>query len=971
MPLLAGGAMSQTISLDPPSNFSVTFAAPDTNSASHYFVLSWDSVSNALGYELSYWTQTDGTVSVSVGNTTSHSFYNVCAPINEAYVFYVRGVRMGVKSSYTDAAYRTGSTADGNNCATTLDLFESDFLTPPENFSVIIEEITQNIYDDNGNLIGTEQVKVLTFKWDPVTATGYEIAIPFRNNFIRIAISGGETSYYQYDLSESEPCLSTNTLVEFRIKALFLAIYESRDARRVYLTGSTTDDAGCAITLNDDDSSIVFDSGSTTVRGELDFNTTKYWHFSAEAGDKISIVLELQRANEKHFDIRLLDDKRGVPLKAPAKNDFMISGNGAGVVYAGRYAVMHDFPAPYTGTYYIHLRSLVRPFGENFVLTLGKGNLDSPGDSPALTVDGDCHSDEGLGFYTFSYDADEVTSNFVGNRLGVIGAGSAHFYVTLHPDKNLVDNIVKIGAFFDKFLKVKKYGGLAAGKVAQNKAILNYLGPVAQRVAQPVKQLLVLLRPVAAKIGLTGVSIPIVTSIPAAPILQPIAPATRLVAKVLAIIYLADIGNEAITTGFGRLPYQSTLTDFGGIYSFLSSLTTIGPGKKFDHEFEVYGGARGGVIFTVYKKHISGGTFEYSVSILCNLGASPQDPKVETEQAPAASVSARSQSQSQSMTTGERINADTTAGIRVAAASGLRSGIQFERRDASALVMVRAQNIETVLQAGPVEIIDVWGYADQPTDICFENSRIPAGGGIIFIDKSGSQPTVDLSPAISGNENETCAHPNRHGLVVLVTTLPAGSAPQIITISASLPQGTPILNPNCLARLTNIVNFREGPGTEYESITVLPSNIRLTGLEKTDSWIKVDNHGTQGWISRDLVIEEDCDDGPAEEPLPKATAWPYPTPTLAPVVGQPVTNCSVKLLYALNFRARPGYGSEILRELPYNVVLTGVERVEGWFKVDWYGERGWVSADYVEPSPGCLAAVGTPEPVGITPVGRR
>ena len=33
--------------------------------------------------------------------------------------------------------------------------------------------------------------------------------------------------------------------------------------------------------------------------------------------------------------------------------------------------------------------------------------------------------------------------------------------------------------------------------------------------------------------------------------------------------------------------------------------------------------------------------------------------------------------------------------------------------------------------------------------------------------------------------------------------------------------------------------------------------------------------------------------------------------------------------------------------LPTTVTLTALERTDRWFRVDYYGMRGWVSADYV------------------------
>jgi len=67
----------------------------------------------------------------------------------------------------------------------------------------------------------------------------------------------------------------------------------------------------------------------------------------------------------------------------------------------------------------------------------------------------------------------------------------------------------------------------------------------------------------------------------------------------------------------------------------------------------------------------------------------------------------------------------------------------------------------------------------------------------------------------------------------------------------------------------------------------------------------------------------------------------------------PLRDCMVQLDYALNFRATPSRNSAVLRTIPHHARLTAVERTNGWFKVDWHGEKGWVSADYVSPIGRC------------------
>ena len=69
-------------------------------------------------------------------------------------------------------------------------------------------------------------------------------------------------------------------------------------------------------------------------------------------------------------------------------------------------------------------------------------------------------------------------------------------------------------------------------------------------------------------------------------------------------------------------------------------------------------------------------------------------------------------------------------------------------------------------------------------------------------------------------------------------------------------------------------------------------------------------------------------------------------------VSQPLGNCMVQLLYELNFRDAPA-GQHIIQVLPAHILLTAFSYHEGWFKVDYHGQRGWVSADYVQAQGDC------------------
>lgn len=64
-----------------------------------------------------------------------------------------------------------------------------------------------------------------------------------------------------------------------------------------------------------------------------------------------------------------------------------------------------------------------------------------------------------------------------------------------------------------------------------------------------------------------------------------------------------------------------------------------------------------------------------------------------------------------------------------------------------------------------------------------------------------------------------------------------------------------------------------------------------------------------------------------------------------------VNDCMVTTGSYLNFRETPG--GAVMEVLPRLATLTAVERTDNWFKVDWYGTKGWVSAYHVVPRGDC------------------
>ena len=175
-------------------------------------------------------------------------------------------------------------------------------------------------------------------------------------------------------------------------------------------------------------------------------------------------------------------------------------------------------------------------------------------------------------------------------------------------------------------------------------------------------------------------------------------------------------------------------------------------------------------------------------------------------------------------TTGEVVK---DSGIEVSSTYGLGSGIQFRRLDA------RGVGNREVLEAGLIDAVDVWGYAEQGYEICF-----PAEGKLIFLDAAGSprSPTPLVAQRKAGM---TCTAVDRPGIVALVSAQPeasVGIADQVRTLS------------DCVVTTSYILNFRDAPGGR-QVLGLIPYRVTLVAEARTADWFRVRYLSVGGWIS--------------------------------------------------------------------------------------------------------------------------
>ncbi len=238
-----------------------------------------------------------------------------------------------------------------------------------------------------------------------------------------------------------------------------------------------------------------------------------------------------------------------------------------------------------------------------------------------------------------------------------------------------------------------------------------------------------------------------------------------------------------------------------------------------------------------------------------------------------------------------------------------------------------------VIEQGIVDAIDLWGYVTPGIEVCFRRR----GEGLVFLD-AGTAPRTKIPWLGYPSDGMTCTVIDRPGTLVLL----ASSATSGSIQPAPVQPGSSLLS-NCVVELTAYLNFREAPWGAI--IQILAPGLRLTALESRDGWYKVDFYGRNGWIIGDSVIPI----GDCTAPAP-APAAPQPIATAEPASSS-LADCMVELTEYLNFREAP-WGA-IIHQLAPGISLTAIEYEDGWYKVDYYGRKGWITESFVVPSGSC------------------
>lgn len=146
------------------------------------------------------------------------------------------------------------------------------------------------------------------------------------------------------------------------------------------------------------------------------------------------------------------------------------------------------------------------------------------------------------------------------------------------------------------------------------------------------------------------------------------------------------------------------------------------------------------------------------------------------------------------------------------------------------------------------------------------------------------------------------------------------------------------------ATMTDYLNLRQGPGTNYGVIVTMSKGSTASVLDNSNSgWVKVQtSDGRQGWCNRQYVKISGSQ-------TPSAPTKPT-TPTTPNNGGSGTVTGATVTASLLRLREAANTSSEILDDLPEGTYLKVLDTsISGWVKVQTPGGKtGFVSADYVK-----------------------
>ncbi|MDR1674033.1 MAG: SH3 domain-containing protein [Oscillospiraceae bacterium] len=142
------------------------------------------------------------------------------------------------------------------------------------------------------------------------------------------------------------------------------------------------------------------------------------------------------------------------------------------------------------------------------------------------------------------------------------------------------------------------------------------------------------------------------------------------------------------------------------------------------------------------------------------------------------------------------------------------------------------------------------------------------------------------------------------------------------------------------------LNYRSGPGTNYDSYGTVPSGTAVTVTAVENGWGKISYAGQQAWISLEFTVYNGSEQTNATT-TPPSSVTDGSSVSGSPEGFQPGLY-AVTVEDSLNCRSGPGTEYERYGALNNDELLAVTEIQDGWGKISYEGKDAWVSLEYAE-----------------------
>jgi uncharacterized protein YraI len=186
-------------------------------------------------------------------------------------------------------------------------------------------------------------------------------------------------------------------------------------------------------------------------------------------------------------------------------------------------------------------------------------------------------------------------------------------------------------------------------------------------------------------------------------------------------------------------------------------------------------------------------------------------------------------------------------------------------------------------------------------------------------------------------------------------------AAMVVPVAAQNPTPTPssVADSDFFVEAFRRVNVRSGPSIRYTRIGSLTAgdSADITGrADETNSWLRIDFNGQEGWISITVIeVTGDPDAAPVVEPGPDAVLRTTAAQSLAASQDDVVVVTRVNA----NMRASTNPQSDVVGVIPFGTRLEPNARSEGnnRVRVTYNGVTGWVAVGLVNITGGNLSTL--------------